>query len=159
MSENRKNTASKLLRWLSIALIAAFVAAPALADNGRVTVVSHSSFEKTVENLEGAVGQGGMMVMAKVDQGNMLSMTGLELKAKLFLIGNPMVGKKLFAQDPGVGLYVPLRVFVAESKDGKVVISYDKASSLLGQFENDTIQKTAAMLDQKLAGLVKMAAR
>lgn len=159
MSRNRKTHATKLIQGLALALLIAAFATPAFADSGRVTVVSHSSFEKTVENLEAAVGQGGMMVMARVDQGNMLSMTGLKLKAKLFLVGNPTVGKKLFAQDPGVGLYVPLRVFVAETKDGKVVISYDTASSMLGQFDNDTIRMTAAMLDQKLGGLAKMAAR
>lgn len=97
-----------------------------------------------------------MMVMATVDQGNMLSMTGLRLKATLFLIGNPTVGKKLFEQNHAVGLYVPLRVFVYEDKDGKTYVSYDKPSELLAPLHNQEIDQTAQMLDQKLDSLVQM---
>lgn len=141
-----------------VMLLGAFGGA-AWATDARTTVESQSSFEQTVDHLKSAVGQGGMMIMAEVDQGNMLSMTGLKLKAKLFLVGNPTVGKKLFEKDAGVGLYVPFRVFVTEGKNGKVTISYDKPSSVLEQFDDADIRMTAAMLDQKLAGLAEMAAR
>jgi uncharacterized protein (DUF302 family) len=96
-------------------------------------------------------------VMAQVDQGNMLSMAGLKLKAQLFLVGNPTVGKQLFEQDHNVGLYVPLRVFVTEGGDGKVYVSYDKPSTLLKQFNNQKIDMIAGMLDQKIQGLAQMA--
>jgi uncharacterized protein (DUF302 family) len=86
----------------------------------------------------------------------MLSMTGLNLKATLFLVGNPTVGKKLFDQNHGVGLYVPLRVFVYEANE-KTFISYDKPSSLLGQFNDKQIDMVAKMLDQKIEGLTQMA--
>jgi len=132
-------------------------ARPASAQEARVTVESTKSYEQTVEKLKGAVNQGGMMVMGQVDQGNMLSMAGLKLKATLFLVGNPTVGKKLFEQDHGVGLFIPLRVFVYEDKDGKIYVSYDKASSLLKQFNNQEIDMVAGMLDQKLQGLAQMA--
>jgi uncharacterized protein (DUF302 family) len=137
-------------------LLAALFILPASAQTSRVAVESHKSFDQTVNGLKSAVSQGGMMVMATVDQGNMLSMTGLRLKATLFLVGNPTVGKKLFEQNHAVGLYVPLRVFVYEDKDGKSYVSYDKPSELLNQFDNAEIGQTASMLDQKLQGLVQM---
>lgn len=146
---------SVLTPLLAITLIGA-LAAPAMAQDARVTVPSQKSFDQTVSQLKSNVSQGGMMIMATVDQGNMLSMTGLKLRATLFLVGNPNVGKMLFAQDHAVGLYVPLRVFVYEGTDGKTYLSYDKPSALLGQFNNDEISKTAAMLDQKLDGLAQM---
>ena len=99
-----------------------------------------------------------MMVMAEVNQGKMLSMTGLSLKATLFVIGNPTVGKQLFEQDRGVGLYVPLRVFVYADASGRTFVSYDRPSALLGQFQNEKIGMVAQMLDQKLDGLANMAA-
>lgn len=129
---------------------------PASAQESRVTVESTHSYEQTVDKLKEAVGHGGMMVMAQVDQGHMLSMTGLNLKATLFLVGNPTVGKKLFDQNHGVGLYVPLRVFVYEA-DGKTYVSYDKPSSLLQQFNDKQIDMVAGMLDQKIQGLAQMA--
>jgi uncharacterized protein (DUF302 family) len=149
----------KIAFLLAQLMLVGAVAGSALAGDGRVTVESRSSYDETVDHLTSAVNQGGMMVMAEVDQGNMLSMTGLKLKAKLFLVGNPTVGKKLFEKNTGVGLYVPLRVFVSEGKNGKVSISYDRPSSLLEQFKDASIRQTAAMLDEKLEGLTKMAAK
>jgi len=148
------------IKFMAFALALAGVSlfgTPARAQESRVTVESTHSYEQTVEKLKSAVGQGGMMVMAQVDQGNMLSMAGLKLKAELFLVGNPTVGKQLFEQDHNVGLYVPLRVFVTEGSDGKVYVSYDKPSALLKQFNNQKIDMVAGMLDQKIQGLAQMA--
>ena len=148
------------IKFMAFALALAGVglfSTPARAQESRVTVESTHSYEQTVDKLKSAVGQGGMMVMAQVDQGNMLSMAGLKLKAQLFLVGNPTVGKQLFEQDHNVGLYVPLRVFVTEGSDGKVYVSYDKPSSLLKQFNNQKIDMVAGMLDQKIQGLAQMA--
>ncbi len=125
----------------------------------RITVASTKSYEEVTKAVESLVAKNGMMIIAQVDQGKMLSMTGLTLKATVFLIGNPTVGKELFAQSHGVGLYVPLRLFVYTDPDGKTFVSYDKPSTLLGQFQNEKITMTAHMLDQKLDGLASMAAQ
>ncbi len=146
-----------LLSLFSLAVVGLF-SLPASAQETRVAVESTHSYEQTVDKLKTAVSQGGMMIMGQVDQGKMLSMAGLNLKAELFLVGNPTVGKKLFDADHGVGLYVPLRVFVTEGTDGKVYVSYDKPSSLLKQFNNQQIDMVASMLDQKIQGLAQMAA-
>ena len=151
-----RSLSSRLLSVVALLTVAAAFTIPASAQSGRVAVASQHSFDQTVSALKSAVGQGGMMVMATVDQGNMLSMTGLQLKATLFLIGNPTVGKKLFEQNHAVGLYVPLRVFVYEDKDGKTYVSYDKPSELLAPLNNQEINQTAQMLDHKLESLVQM---
>lgn len=136
---------------------AGLLAGTASAQEARVTVESTKSYEQTIDQLKAAVSHGGMMIMGQVDQGNMLSMAGLKLKATLFLVGNPTVGKQLFEQNHGVGLYVPLRVFVTEDQDGKTYVSYDKPSSVLKQFNNQKIDMVAGMLDQKIQGLAQMA--
>jgi uncharacterized protein (DUF302 family) len=125
----------------------------------RVTVDSSTSYEQVVEALKSLVAKNGMMVMAEVNQGQMLSMTGLSLKATVLLVGNPTVGKQLFEQDQAVGLYVPLRVSVYADADGRTHVEYDRPSSLLGQFKNEKIAMAAKMLDEKLAGLANMAAK
>jgi uncharacterized protein (DUF302 family) len=117
------------------------------------------SFEDVTKAVKSLVAKNGMMVMAEVDQGKMLSMTGLHLQAKLFLIGNPNVGKQLFEQDHAVGLYVPLRLFVYTDANGKTHVAYDKPSTLLGQFQNEKVGMVAGMLDQKIEGLAAMAAQ
>ena len=141
---------------LSLVFAVAVLTVPAAAQNARVSIASQKNFEQTISQLKSSVGQGGMMIMATVDQGNMLSITGLKLKATLFLVGNPTVGKKVFEQTHAAGLYLPLRVLVYEDTNGKTYVSYDKPSSLLAQFDNNEVNQTAAMLDQKLDGLVHM---
>lgn len=124
----------------------------------RVTVASDKSFDEVSTAVKTLVAKNGMMVMAEVDQGKMLSMAGAKLNAKLFIVGNPTVGKQLFEQDHAVGLYVPLRVFVYSDPAGKTFVSYDKPSTILAQFNNQKIGMVAQMLDEKLGGLANMAA-
>ena len=88
-------------------LFAAFAATTAFAQEARVSIPRHKSFDQTVDAFKMAVSKGGMMVMSTVDQGNMLKMTGLEMKGTLFLVGNPNVGKQVFEKDPAAGLYLP----------------------------------------------------
>lgn len=133
------------------------------ADNSfsgtRVTVDSNKSYEQVVDALKSLVAKNGMMVMAEVNQGQMLSMAGLSLKATVFLVGNPTVGKQLFEQNQAVGLYVPLRVAVYVDANGKTHVEYDRPSSLLAQFKNEQVTMVAKMLDEKLEGLASMSAK
>jgi uncharacterized protein (DUF302 family) len=135
-----------------------FAASNTSFNGDRVTVSSDKSFEDVSGAIKSLVAKNGMMVMAEVDQGKVLSMAGLSLKATLFIVGNPTVGKQLFEQDHGVGLYVPLRVFVYADASGKAFVSYDRPSAILAQFKNEKIGMVAQMLDQKLDGLANMAA-
>lgn len=140
-------------------LLIAFAASPAVAQDTRVTTPSNKSFEQTVDAFKAAVSKGGMMIMSTVDQGNMLKMTGLEMKGTLFLVGNPTVGKQVFEHNPAAGLYLPLRVYIYQGSDGKTYLSYDKPSAVLKGFNNSNIDQTAAMLDQKLEMLTHMVAQ
>jgi uncharacterized protein (DUF302 family) len=154
---------SSLSAGLAIVALGASASLAGAADTSftgsRVTVESTKSFEQVTSALKSAVSTNGMMVMAEVNQGQMLSMAGLTLKATLFLVGNPTVGKQLFEQDHAVGLYVPLRVFVYDGADGTTYVAFDRPSTLLGQFHNEQVGMVATMLDEKLQGLASMAAR
>jgi uncharacterized protein (DUF302 family) len=95
--------------------------------------------------------------MGHLDQGKVLSMTGLQLKGESFLVGNPNMGKKLFTADPTVGVFVPIRIFVYEGSDGHTYVSYAKPSAALGQLNNPQVSMMAKMLDQKIQGIAQAA--
>ena len=141
------------------ALFAAFAATTAFAQEARVSIRSSKSFDQTVDAFKTAVSKGGMMVMSTVDQGNMLKMTGFDMKGTLFLVGNPNVGKQVFEKDPAAGLYLPLRVYIYQGSDHQTYLSYDKPSVVLKAFNNASIDETAGMLDQKLDMLTHMVAQ
>ena len=136
-----------------------FAATTAFAQDARVSLRSNKSFDQTVETFKMAVSKGGMMIMSTVDQGNMLKMTGLDMKGTLFLVGNPNVGKQVFDKNPAAGLYLPLRVYIYQGSDSKTYLSYDKPSVVLKPFNNASIDQTASMLDQKLDMLTHMVAQ
>src|SRR5262249_28270533 len=154
----RKLTTFAFLSTLA-AVLMTLSANAAMAQDQRVSIPSNKSLEQTVDSFKAAVSKGGMIVMSTVDQGNMLKMTGLQMKGTLFLVGNPTVGKQVFEKDPAAGLYLPLRVYIYQGSDGKTYLSYDKPSALLKAFNNTAIDQTAGMLDQKLAALTQMVAQ
>ncbi len=55
--------------------------------------------------------------------------------------------------DIRASLYAPLCVLIYEDGDAKTCVECDRPSSLFGQFGNDRIAPTAAMLDKKLEAL------
>lgn len=156
-------TFSKLTLGVALAAASLIVSPLSAAENSfqgtRVIVESGKSFDEVTKAVKNLVAKNGMMVLAEVDHGKVLSMTGMKLNARLFLVGNPMVGKQLFEQSHAVGLYIPIRVAVFTDASGKTFVEYDKPSSLLSQFSDEKIGMVAKMLDEKIGGLANMAAQ
>jgi uncharacterized protein (DUF302 family) len=128
-------------------------------DSGIVTIESKQSFDNTVDEAKKLVAKNGMMVLSTLDQGKILSMTGLSIKATSLFVGNPQVGNKLFSEDRGVGIAVPVRLNIYEGSDGKTYINYVKPSAQLSSFTNKKIQMIAQKLDGKLTMLTGMLAK
>lgn len=125
------------------------------AQNQLVTVKSSKSFDATIEGIKKAVAGNGMMVMSELNQGKMLSMTGLKINAQSLFIGNPNVGKEAFADNPAVGLAIPVRLNVYE-QNGATYINYITPSSDLGNFTGDKVKMIGQELDKKMAMLTGM---
>jgi len=120
-----------------------------------VTVQSKMDFEETLNAINKAVSEGGMMVLAELNQGKILSMTGLQVKGHSFFVGNPNVGKEAFSADPSVGLVIPVRINVYE-KDGKTYVNYFKPSDLFVSFNDKKVKMIGGKLDEKLGMMMKM---
>lgn len=124
--------------------------------SGVVQVQASGSVSQVVAKLKKMVARNGMMVMGNLDQGRVLSMTGLHVKSETLFVGNPRVGKQLFSANPGVGLVVPVRVNVYQDAQGHTTVSYLPPSVLLKAYNNPRIDKVAQMLDSKLHEMVEM---
>ena len=147
-------------RLAVLGLLAAVATAPALAAGKALFVeqASQQGFNGTVTALQRAISHNGMMVMGRVNQARVLSMTGLHLKgSQSFLVGNPTVGKKLFAMNPAVGAVLPLRVYVWQHA-GHAYVGYFQPSALLGAVDAKLVGP-GRMMDQKFAAIVQDATR
>lgn len=156
MSQRVSNFKVTLLSVTLVTLFA-FGGSAFAANKGSVVQVKASgSVEQVLDKLKAAVASNGMMVMGELHQGKVLEMTGLKVQSETVFIGNPTVGKDVFAADPGAGIALPVRVNVFDDGHGNTIVSYVPPSTVLAGFGNPKVTGIAKMLDGKLQGLVGM---
>ncbi|MHB1846693.1 MAG: DUF302 domain-containing protein [Deltaproteobacteria bacterium] len=143
----------------------------------RITLITRTPFAQVVERLEGTFpslepkeidalvdkGDAGALqaylekktpgasfsVFMTMRQGLAMSDLGTPLKANLYLIGNALIARSMFAVEPAAGLGAPVRVVVTEAADGTTHIDYDEPSSMFSQFSTLRDSTVPSMLDQK----------
>ncbi|MGP0073266.1 MAG: DUF302 domain-containing protein [Bryobacteraceae bacterium] len=115
----------------------------------------HQNFEARIRAMEGP---SGFMLFWMADHGAWMTRTGLKAKARLYIIGNPLIARTMIQHDLGVGLNVPVRVLIYEDpKDGACRLVYDLPSSLMGHLKNEQVTAAAKRLDEKLNALAQNA--
>lgn len=148
-------TAAFCLAAASAMSIPAFAQSPG---SSFVTVKSSHDYSTTVSALQHSVKDNGLMVMGKVNQKAILSMTGLHLAgAESFLVGNPRVGKKLFSMNAAAAAVVPARISVWVN-DGTTYVGYFQPSALMGAI-SPKLAKPGRMLDMKFHKIVEEATK
>lgn len=116
-------------------------------------LTASASKREIEESVTRTAGSSGFVIFQVLEHGLLLSVLGLRsLKARLYVIGNPLIAANMTKEHPVVALYVPLRLFVYE-EDGQTVVTYDRPSAILSQFASREIDETAVMLDRKMSWL------
>ena len=141
-------------------VVAAFRAAVG-AGNGDAfhkTVSAATSPGDFEARMRASEGPSGFMLFLEADHGAWMARVGLRAKAKLYIIGNPLIARTMIEHDIGVGLHVPVRVLIYEEPvTGACHLAYDLPSSLMGRLKNDRVTAAARRLDQKLSALAETA--
>lgn len=126
----------------------------------RVLASSHTS-EDFIQGIEQLVGSSGFMEFFTIDHGAWFSFIPHvhPFKARLYIIGNPLIAQHFLKYSAEAGLYVPIRMQVYENARGNTCISYDRPSSLLQvcAATDEEFVQAAADLDQKAMHLVQKA--
>src|SRR5258708_6967747 len=107
--------------------------------------------------IEAMAGPSGFMLFGTNDHGAPLRLAGQRRRAIQHVVGNPLFALQMTQHDIRASLYAPLRVLIYENEEGKTCVEYDRPSLLFGQFGDERISPTAAMLDKKLEALVTAA--
>lgn len=137
---------------IAVALLVALVGrAESAGDPDRVDKTSNKSFSDTLTAVEKAVKSQGMMIVAKVDHKNMMSMVGAKINgATTIEFGKPDMGKMLLPMNPAIGLELPAKIYVYELSDGKVIVSYRKGALQFASYGNPEVAKAGEMMDVML---------
>ncbi len=109
--------------------------------------------------VQKSVGSVGLMLFAEFDHGSVVrkETSGDTPRIFRFLIGNPLIMKKMAKHVPDAGSYAPVTVLIDERPDG-VHLSYDRMTSFLKPYGNADALKVAEDLDAKVEALLASAA-
>jgi len=95
-------------------------------NHGIVCKKSKHSVDETVERLKSILQAKGVTLFALVDHSGEAQKVGLTMPpTKLLIFGNPKGGTPLMLASPSIALDLPLKILVAQDKDGAVNVSYN----------------------------------
>ena len=117
---------------------------------------SAEEFETGVHSREGT---SGFMRFLTVDHGAWLARIGLNARARMYTIGNPLIARTMLEHDIAAGLNVPVRLMIYEDAASRTTrLVYDLPSSLMSGLQNEKVAAAAKKLDAKLIALAVHAA-
>jgi uncharacterized protein (DUF302 family) len=112
---------------------------------------SAEEFESQVKSREST---SGFMRFLTVDHGSWMARVGLNARARMYTIGNPLIARTMLEHDIAAGLNVPVRLMIYEEPATRTTrLTYDLPSSLMGGLQNEKIAAAAKKLDAKLIAL------
>jgi uncharacterized protein (DUF302 family) len=112
---------------------------------------SAEEFETRVRSREGT---SGFMRFLTADHGAWLARIGLNAKARMYTIGNPLITRTMLEHDIAAGLNVPVRLMIYEDAVNRTTrLTYDLPSSLMSGLQNESVTAAAKKLDAKLIAL------
>ena len=127
-------------------------------DTHLVERVSKHSFSETVARLRAGIEKRPVRLFAEIDHAQGAASADLELApSTLFLFGNPKGGTPLMAQEPRMGIALPLKMHVFEA-DGKVIVSYADMAALARRYGLDPNAQPVPNIAGLLDGLAAEAA-
>jgi uncharacterized protein (DUF302 family) len=116
------------------------------------------TYAEVEQAIQPGLGPTGLMEFMRFDHGEVVRKDRGEKTSRVmrFLIGNPLVMKKMVEHVPDAGSYAPTTVLVDERADG-VHLSYDTMASFLETSGNAEALKVAKDLDAKMEALLTAA--
>ena len=132
------------------AIVLAGAAGVANAGSDLVTKRSAHPFVMTLDRLEAAAKENGLVVFTRLDHAAAAKAAGLEMPpATVLVVGNPKAGTPQFLEHPTLGIDLPLKILVWQSKTGEVSVSYNSAVFTTATLERHGFDSASeAMLKQ-----------
>ncbi len=131
-----------------------------MESDGRITNRSAFSPTETVERLEKAIREKGIIIFARIDHSGGAAAAGLPLRfTQLLIFGNPKAGTPLMQSRQTIGIDLPLKFLVWQDERGDVWVTYQDPSYLAALHQVTDQADTVATLSAVLDGLAKSVIR
>lgn len=111
------------------------LAPPASAGSDLVTKKSAHTVPQTLNRLEKALKEKGIVIFARIDHAAGAQKAGMRLRpTELLIFGNPKLGTPLMQSKQTIGIDLPLKVLAWEDQDGQVWLAYTDPASLADRY-------------------------
>ena len=121
-------------------------------------IMTAKSFADVENFIAGVTGKSGLMQFMRFNLGGVVQKECVKASQSFrYLIGNPLVMKRMVENVPDAGSYAPVTVLVDERPEG-VTLSYDRMSSFLASYQNEQALTVARELDAKIEAILTKAA-
>lgn len=125
------NTCDRIIVGLCGVLLGLGLMSPAHADDTLVTKQSHYTVGETIDRIERAVTDKGMLLFARINHADEARKAGLEMPpTELLLFGNPKGGTALMLAAPTVAIDLPMKALAWQDRAGRVWLTYNAPALL-----------------------------
>jgi uncharacterized protein (DUF302 family) len=124
-------------------------------DDGIFTLLRYGESDRALRELEALP---ALSIFGFRDHGALLRTAGLERRAILYDIGNPLTASRMTRHRISTALFAPVRVLLREDENGAVAFEFDRPASTFGQFEDNRVDPVARQLDRDLHAALLTAA-
>lgn len=142
-------------------VVAAFEGATGAVTNDQfrdVVMESGADADEFIKRIHAFEGPSGFMRFLDIDHSAWMKALGIPGRARLYILGNPLIAATMIRYDLGAALNAPVRALILEDPaTERTRLVYDLPSSLMARLRNDDVHAAALKLDEKLAALAELA--
>ena len=147
------------MRTLLLTLMSVFfIASPASADNGLISIKSAHNVKKTADRLENTLKEKGMTVFIRIDHAEGAQKVGKKLRpTEIIIFGNPNVGTPLMQCSHSIAIDLPQKALIWQDEGGQVWLSYNDPQFLALRHNTGGCDKVLKKVAGALANFTRMA--
>ena len=102
----------------------------------RIVIRSNYTYIDTVTRIKATIESKDLLIISNVDHQELVKLVGLKTGGMLGIeFFHPRYGKVIAKNDGAAALEMPFRVLVMEANDGKVLVTFYRASSVLAPYK------------------------
>ena len=108
--------------------------------------------------VDQVVTPGQFSIFFDFEQGSSMTLAGLPVESKFYLVGNPVIARGLFRYTGAAGLGAPVRVCISQRDGEQTRIDMDLPSAFFSKFPEMRDSDVPALLDTEMVTLFQEAA-
>lgn len=159
MDWNHSNRCRALPGWLAAGLIGAALllsaGSAAAAPLPRLEVPSQYTFQETLKRLRVSIKQNRMGLVNTANAQAGARAIGVTLRGnQVWGVFAPRFAVRMLKASIAAGFEAPVRLYITEAADGRVMVSYVKPSLLFGQYGHSGLEVMGRELDGIFARII-----